>query len=146
MPAEVAQLTDNFRWPLKRVRVTSAYGHRDEGFHEGVDLKAAMGTPVYASAPGTVVYAGARIRGYGWMVVVAHKGNVVTVYAHNSRLAVKKGTRVKAGQMLAYSGQSGRASGPHLHFEVRHGVTPYNPEKVIASSPKSKSAVVAKRQ
>jgi murein DD-endopeptidase MepM/ murein hydrolase activator NlpD len=86
-----------------------------------------VGTPVLAAADGQVVYAGAAIRGYGNPVVLQHAGGLLTVYAHNSALLVRVGQVVQAGQRVALSGQSGRATGPHLHFEVRQGQIPRDP-------------------
>lgn len=121
----------SFRWPLQNVAVTSPYGKRKGGFHEGIDLRAGSGTPVFAADAGTVIYADRRIRGYGRMVVLRHPSGLTTVYAHNSRLHVRKGQRVKRGQKIALSGRSGRVSGPHLHFEVRNGVSPVDPFSVL---------------
>lgn len=121
-----------FRWPLSHVEVTSSFGKRGEDMHEGVDLRASTGTSVYASAPGTVIYSGNQIRGYGKLVVIRHPSGLSSIYAHNSKLLVIKGQKMKRGQLLARSGQSGHASGPHVHFEIRKGVTPMDPERAIA--------------
>ncbi len=117
-----------WRWPLDDVTITSGFGERDRGAHEGVDLRARSGTPVRASAAGSVVYAGRGITGYGRLVVLRHPGGLFSLYAHNSRLLVRDGARVKRGQRIALSGRTGRASGPHVHFEVRHGERPLDPE------------------
>jgi murein DD-endopeptidase MepM/ murein hydrolase activator NlpD len=117
------------RWPLAsgRIVVGSPFGTREGRPHEGIDLPAPVGTPVFAAADGRVVYAGNGIRGYGNMIVVRHAGDLLTVYAHNSVLMVSQGQPVRAGDRIALVGQSGRASGPHLHFEVRSGQIPRNP-------------------
>jgi lipoprotein NlpD len=116
-----------FRWPLDAAAVGSPFGHREGRQHEGIDLPAPIGTPVHAAGDGQVIYAGDGIRGYGNLVVVEHAGDLLTVYAHNSELLVREGDRVVAGQRIALVGQSGRASGPHLHFEVRSGQIPQDP-------------------
>jgi len=116
-----------FRWPLDRVAIGSPFGTRAGRQHEGVDLPAAIGTPVYAAADGQVVYAGDGIRGYGRLLVLEHEGDLLTVYAHNSALLVAQGDKVTAGQRIALVGESGHASGPHLHFEVRSGQIPQDP-------------------
>jgi murein DD-endopeptidase MepM/ murein hydrolase activator NlpD len=116
-----------WQWPLKHIEVTSPYGRRGREFHEGVDLRAKVGTPVYAAGNGVVLYAASRIRGYGRMVVIRHDSGLSTVYAHNSRLLVKQGQKVRQGQLVAYSGNTGHTRGPHLHFEVRNGLSPLNP-------------------
>jgi murein DD-endopeptidase MepM/ murein hydrolase activator NlpD len=116
-----------FEWPLETVAVGSRFGSRDGRSHEGIDLPAPVGTPVYAAGDGQVIYAGAGIRGYGNLIVVEHAGDLLTVYAHNSELLAREGDKVVTGQRIALVGQSGRASGPHLHFEVRAGQIPRDP-------------------
>jgi len=105
-------------WPLKG-RFTSGFGMRGHSRHEGIDLAAPTGTPVRAAASGRVVYSGSGMRGYGKVVVLKHENELSTVYAHNSVLLVKMGQTVKKGQVIARVGSTGRATGPHLHFEVR---------------------------
>jgi murein DD-endopeptidase MepM/ murein hydrolase activator NlpD len=126
-PAVAAGRPPRFRWPIDSPRLTSQFGTRWGRLHEGVDLTAPIGTPVFAADGGEVVYAGAHVRGYGNMIVLRHADDLMTVYAHNSVLLVKVGDRVAAGQRLALSGQSGHATGPHLHFEVRRGQVPRDP-------------------
>lgn len=126
------------RWPLKKVRVTSPFGQRGSDFHEGVDLQAKAGTSVFAAHPGTVLYAGSRIRGYGRMVIVRHTTGLSTVYAHNSRVLVKAGQKIRRGQRIAVSGNTGHTSGPHLHFEVRDGTNAVDPVRVLSGKPRSK--------
>ena len=121
----------SLHWPLSHVKVTSPFGQRGSEFHEGVDLKAATGTPVYAAQAGRVLYAGSKIRGYGRLIVLKHEHGISTVYAHNSKLLVKKGDHVAQGQKIAITGKSGKVSGPHLHFEVRKGVAAVDPIKVM---------------
>ncbi|MBC8131795.1 MAG: LysM peptidoglycan-binding domain-containing M23 family metallopeptidase [Deltaproteobacteria bacterium] len=116
-----------FRWPVEAPRVTSLFGTRWGRPHEGIDLTAPIGTPVFAAGMGEVIYAGNAVRGYGNMVVVKHEGELMTVYAHNSVLFVKVGDRVNVGQRVALSGQSGHATGPHVHFEVRKSHVPRDP-------------------
>ena len=117
------------RWPLSNGHITvgSPFGARDGRPHEGIDLPAPIGTPVFAAADGRVAYAGSGIRGYGNLVVVKHNGDLLTVYAHNSVLLVTQGQPVHAGDRIALVGQSGHATGPHLHFEVRRGQIPRDP-------------------
>lgn len=107
-----------------RGAVTSAFGWRSDPFHgrskfhAGVDLKAAYGRPVPVVSDGTVSFAGEQ-GAYGLTVVVDHGGGLTTRYAHLSSLDVESGDRLSAGQVVGLVGQSGRATGPHLHFEVR---------------------------
>jgi murein DD-endopeptidase MepM/ murein hydrolase activator NlpD len=126
-----------FHWPLANVprTVGSPFGTRDGRAHEGIDLPAPTGTPVVAAADGEVVYAGDGIRGYGNLVVLQHPGDVLTVYAHNSALFVAQGQAVRAGERIAAVGQTGRATGPHLHFEVRQGQIPRDPMSYLSGAP-----------
>ena len=118
-------------WPMSAMSVTSGFGRRDGSFHQGVDLRASSGTPVYGVENGTVVYAASNIGGYGRMVVVRHGKDLFSIYAHLQKYFVKKGQAIRRGQQIAFSGQSGRASGPHLHFEVRSGLIPLNPMQIL---------------
>ena len=129
LPAMAAVGPMGFRWPLApgRITVGSPFGTREGRPHEGIDLPAPVGTPVFAAADGRVAYAGNGIRGYGNLIVVRHAGDLLTVYAHNSVLLVAPGQPVRAGDRIALVGQSGHATGPHLHFEVRAGQIPRNP-------------------
>ncbi len=117
------------RWPLTTIHILigSPFGARWGKPHEGIDLPAPVGTPVFAAADGRVVYAGGAIRGYGNLIVLKHAGDLLTAYAHNSVLLVSQGQSVRAGDRIALVGQSGHASGPHLHFEVRSGQIPRDP-------------------
>ena len=123
--------TKDWRVPLRSVELTSTFGYRHGEPHEGVDLKAAVGTTVYSVAPGTVIYAGSKIRGYGRMVIIRHSPLLTTLYSHHSRLLVKQGQKVSKGQKIALSGKSGRVTGPHLHFEVRVAGEALDPLKVL---------------
>lgn len=122
------------QWPLQKVEVTSPFGSRWGTFHEGVDLRAKTGTPIYASGNGVVIYSGTGIRGYGKLIVIRHSRKIATVYAHNSRILVARGQKVNRGQRIAYSGQSGNAKGPHLHFEIRKDAVAINPSRVLPHS------------
>jgi len=112
-----------FIWPVTG-KITSPFGYRihpvlkERKLHTGIDIAASSGTPVKAANAGTVIKAGAA-GSYGNMVMIDHGGGIVTLYAHNSRIAVSTGTQVQKGQVISYVGSTGRATGPHLHFEVR---------------------------
>ncbi len=112
-------------WPLKGV-LYGRYGVRAGRRHDGIDIAAPEGTAVGAAAEGTVIYAGEQA-GYGAIVIIRHDGGLVTLYAHASRVLVEEGARVRRGQAIARVGQTGKTSGPHLHFEVRDGTRPRNP-------------------
>jgi lipoprotein NlpD len=107
-----------FQWPVPGGAVTSRFGRRDSGHHDGIDVQAPIGTSVRAAQAGTVIYSG-TLRGYGNLVIVDHGKGFATVYGHNQRNLVRVGERVRAGQPIATLGATGQASGPHLHFEVR---------------------------
>ena len=106
--------------------MSSGFGRRGGRPHEGIDIAARKGTPIVASDAGRVIHSG-WMRGYGKVVIIKHAGAYRTVYAHASRLHVRKGEFVERGQKIAEVGSTGRSSGPHLHFEIRRGQTPQNP-------------------
>lgn len=112
-----APSASGFAWPVSGP-VTSGFGPRWGRMHEGIDIAVPSGTPVGASAAGTVIHAG-WLGGYGNLVVVDHGNGISTAYAHNTSYAVAVGQQVAQGQVLAYSGSTGNSSGPHVHFEVR---------------------------
>jgi len=113
-------------WPVKGT-VTSRFGRRGSRMHDGIDIGVGEGTAVHASSSGEVVYSDSRLSGYGKLIIIRHAGNLFTAYAHNQRNLVGKGARVRAGDVIARVGHTGRATGPHLHFEVRQGSTPVDP-------------------
>jgi murein DD-endopeptidase MepM/ murein hydrolase activator NlpD len=125
-------------WPVEG-RLGSGFGVRDdpingEGkFHTGIDIEAAYGTPVRAAADGEVT--GATLgAGYGRQIVLDHGHDVITLYGHLSALAVAPGQHVTRGEVIGYVGQSGRATGPHLHYEVRVHNVPVNPHKYLRTT------------
>ena len=93
-----------------------------------------MNEPVYAVAAGQVIYAGNGLRGYGNVVIIRHDGKVTSLYAHNSELKVKLNDTVKQGDMIALLGNSGRSTGPHVHFEFREGDVAVNPHTLLPKS------------
>jgi len=102
--------------------ITSCYGQRWGTLHAGIDLALPSGTPIHAAAAGTVTKAGDAYDGYGNSVFIDHGNGYLTHYAHQSRLAVTVGQKVKAGQVIGYEGSTGDSTGPHLHFEVHQGM------------------------
>ncbi len=127
------------RMPLANTYITSPFGGRADPFggggqvHKGIDFKAEVGDPVLAVADGVVSFAGVR-SGYGNVVEVDHGNGYVTRYAHNSRLVVKPGDLVRAGQALAKAGSSGRSTGAHVHFEVWEDGRVVNPRKFLGEN------------
>jgi murein DD-endopeptidase MepM/ murein hydrolase activator NlpD len=122
-------------WPVEG-RVASSFGEREDpingegAFHSGVDIDAPYGTPVRAAGDGEVTGADMGA-GYGRAVVLNHGHDVITLYGHLSAIAVVPGQHVTRGQVIGYVGQSGRATGPHLHYEVRLHNVPVNPHKYL---------------
>jgi len=104
-------------WPVNGV-VVSGYGMRWGRLHEGIDIAASTGTPIWAAASGTVIHSG-WLGGYGNLVVIDHGNGLATAYAHASALLVGVGQSVSQGETVALVGSTGNSSGPHLHFEVR---------------------------
>ncbi len=115
-----------FIWPVKKGRVSSKFGIRNGRRHDGLDISAPKGTPIKASDGGKAVFVG-KMRGYGNIVLLRHRGEFFTAYAHNQKNLIKKGQVVKKGQVIAKVGRSGRATGNHVHFEIRNGQDARNP-------------------
>jgi murein DD-endopeptidase MepM/ murein hydrolase activator NlpD len=114
-----------FIWPVHGV-VGSRFGVRGGTQHDGIDIDAPRGTPIVAADAGEVLYVGVQ-RGYGNLVLLRHSDDLITVYAHNDANRVQAGDHVKKGEQIAVVGQTGNATGPHLHFEVRQDRIPRNP-------------------
>lgn len=117
---------------------TSDYGYRvhpitkkRSSFHKGIDIAAPKGTPVKATAAGVVKKSGYYNNGYGNLVVVQHKDNIVSYYGHLDKRYSKKGEKVKQGDVMGTVGATGRATGPHLHFEIRKGDKPIDPDTFL---------------
>lgn len=119
-----------FKWPTSRGSVTSPFGKRWGRTHEGIDIGLPIGSQIKASDGGKVTFSGYR-NGYGLCVIVNHGGGYSTLYGHCSKLLVKAGQSVFQGQAIAKSGNSGRSTGPHLHFEVQKNGNPQNPTKFL---------------
>jgi len=118
--------TGKWYFPLPGAKVISPYGQRDGKRHTGVDLKTKNKDKIFAAFDGEVVFSG-TFSGYGNLVRIKHANGLETYYAHNSKNLVKQGAKVRAGQVIALTGQTGRASTPHLHFETRVGGKPRDP-------------------
>ncbi len=116
-----------FIWPTAG-KVSSYFGERDGRPHHGVDIPRPKGSPIHAAKAGTVIAAGWN-GDYGKCVDISHGNGVVTRYAHCSKITVKPGDTVSKGELIGLVGETGRASGPHLHYEVRIGGRPVNPTK-----------------
>ncbi|EDO9296112.1 peptidoglycan DD-metalloendopeptidase family protein [Campylobacter coli] len=113
-------------WPIENKGITGKFGWREHPllqrreFHPGIDLRAAVGTPIYAPASGVVEFSGYSNNGYGYNVILLHNFGFKTVFAHMQRKdVVKAGQFVNKGQLIGYTGNTGLSTGPHLHYEVR---------------------------
>lgn len=125
--------------PLPGAAVSSEFGYREhpvqgeERFHYGVDLAADSGSAIACFADGSVTAVG-ESNSYGKYLIVAHEGGLATLYAHCSAILVSSGSAVKRGQEIARVGETGMATGPHLHFELHDGSTYLNPTYYVASA------------
>lgn len=118
-----------FIWPVTG-RISSQYGQRNGRLHKGIDIAVPVGTKVKATKVGTVIYSG-WVSGYGNTIMVDHGNGLVTLYGHNSKLLVTWGDKVKQGQAVALSGNTGRSTGPHLHFEIQVNGKAVNPKPYL---------------
>lgn len=115
------------RWPVQG-KVISGFGQRPDGTHnDGVNLAVPMGTDVHAAESGVVAYAGNELKGYGNLILLRHDNGWVTAYAHSEDLLVKRGDKVKRGQVIAKAGKTGQVDQPQVHFELRQGQRPVDP-------------------
>jgi len=142
--------TQTFCMPLRHVRITSTFSykrwhpilHRYRP-HLGVDFGAKRGTPLLAVSDGKVIYA-SWMNGYGRVVKIQHSNGYVSLYAHQSRIRVKRGQRVKKGQIIGYVGSTGRSTGPHLHFGLYKNNRAINPLSKINRRGVSRSKIITK--
>jgi murein DD-endopeptidase MepM/ murein hydrolase activator NlpD len=124
-------------WPVRKGWISSRYGERSDPFtgerthHRGLDFAGTRGTQVLSVASGVVIRA-SRQAAYGNMVEIDHGNGYRTRYAHNDRLVVKPGDHVTAGQIIAMMGSTGRASAPHVHFEVLKDGATINPSSFVS--------------
>ncbi|MEE2691955.1 MAG: peptidoglycan DD-metalloendopeptidase family protein [Pseudomonadota bacterium] len=116
-----------FDWPVKGA-IIAEFGSAGVGRrNDGVNIAAPVGTPVRAAADGEVVYRGSELDGYGNLLLVKHADGFVTAYAHNDSMAVRKGEKVRKGQIIAKVGQTGAVTEPQLHFEIRQNLKSVDP-------------------
>lgn len=130
--------------PIRYNGITSNYGYRihptlnSKELHRGLDMKAAMNTPVYATADGLVEWGGFHEKsGFGNLVIIEHNYGFKSYFAHLNKVVIKSGSFVKKGDLIAYTGNSGMSSGPHLHYEIRFIQRPVNPIAFVKWSVKN---------
>ncbi len=122
-------------WPVQGP-ILSSFGAKAAGLNnDGINISAPKGAPVVAAAPGTVVYAGDEMKGFGNLVLIRHQGDWVTAYAHLDRVMVKKDSIAAQGDMIGTVGKTGNVSTPQLHFETRQNGKPTDPAKIIKNAP-----------
>ncbi|MEI7670349.1 MAG: M23 family metallopeptidase, partial [Pseudomonadota bacterium] len=114
--------------PVNGGNVVSRFGVKN---NDGINIAINEGEPIFAAASGTVVYAGNDVKDYGNMVIIRHDNDWMTAYAHASKIAIKKNDYVKQGDLIAYIGSTGGVKSSQLHFTLRHGRNPVNPEKFL---------------
>lgn len=117
--------------PLRDSRLSSEFGLRRFRWHHGVDLRLTTGDDVYSAFDGIVRMASYDRYGYGHFILIRHRNGLETLYGHLSKLLVSVGREVRAGDVIGYGGNTGRSTGPHLHFEVRYKGLSINPEDVF---------------
>lgn len=122
-----ADAAGKLRWPV-RGKVIAGFGKQADGsYNDGIKLSVPVGAEVHAAESGVVAYAGNELKGYGNLVLLRHDNGWITAYAHNNELSVKRGDRVRRGQVIAKAGNTGSADKPQLHFELRQGSSPVDP-------------------
>jgi murein DD-endopeptidase MepM/ murein hydrolase activator NlpD len=123
--------SSRFHMPLHG-KVISVYGPGNGGLHnDGINIMASKGASVEAAENGVVVYAGNELQGFGNLLLIKHAGGWTSAYAHNDSVIVKRGQKVKRGEMVAHAGSTGNVSKPQLHFELRHGANAVDPTKYL---------------
>ncbi len=123
-----------FVWPLKDGVVTQEFRLRKgrKKGHKGIDIAAPKGDEVFAAHDGLVIFAGRRFHGFGQLVIIENdRGDWATFYSHLQKIKTRQGRRVAQGELIGNVGRTGRATGYHLHFEVRHNKGPVNPLSVL---------------
>ena len=139
--------------PLKKYKVVSNFGWRihpiskKKKYHNGIDLRAKRGTRIYSTADGVVRYVQDRNKGaFGRMIIISHNFGFETLYAHLKRTKVKVGDVIKKGQFVGYTGNSGRGSGPHLHYEVKYASKVLNPKDFVSWNMKNYEKIFEKQR
>ena len=122
-----------FDWPIDQARISRGFMPNKKRPHLGIDLVGPRGTPILSAQQGSVVYAGRDFRGFGNMVLIESGQGWATIYAHLEKIMVKEGQKVSQGENIGTMGRSGRATGVHLHFEIRKDKGPVDPMPLLPS-------------
>jgi murein DD-endopeptidase MepM/ murein hydrolase activator NlpD len=117
----------NFTWPVNG-KIISRFGNKSDKFAEGITISARLNTPVLAASDGEVIYVGNDVEGYGKMVIIRHNEDILSAYANNASVLVKKGDKVRKGDSIAKVGKTGDVDNPQLYFSLRKGKSTINPE------------------
>lgn len=125
MQAPSSQIS--FDWPVDEARLSQPFQLHKRRPHWGIDIANKKGTPILAAEKGYVIYMGRGFRGYGNLIVIEHSPEWATLYSHLDKIQVTEGQFVSRGDKIGTMGRTGRASGVHLHFEIRHNRQPVNP-------------------
>lgn len=133
---EFVDKTDLFDWPVDDARMTRGFLPKKHRPHLGIDLASKKGTPILAAQGGLVIYTGREFRGYGKMVLIESGKGWATLYAHMDKILVQEGQKVSQGQILGAMGRTGRATGVHLHFEIRKDRGPIDPLPLLPNGHK----------
>ncbi len=134
LPAPEPMSGNSFRWPVQG-RIIGVFGTKPDGGHnDGINVAVPQGTSVKAAENGVVAYAGNELKGYGNLVLIRHANNWVSAYAHNEEILVKRGDKVRRGQIIAKAGNTGSVSQPQVHFELRKGSRPVDPTKYMSQT------------
>lgn len=132
IPSPPPRSSSRFAWPAQG-KILSSFGAKKNGLrNDGINIAAKRGTPIKASENGVVAYSGNELRGFGNMILLKHSGGWITAYAHADQLLVKRGEKIKKGQVIGKVGSSGGVTTPQLHFEIRKGMDPVNPKKHLS--------------
>lgn len=131
IPKPLKRSTWHFAWPVEG-KLLSKYGKAGKGrYNDGINIEVSKGTPVLAAENGVIVYSGNELRGFGNLLLVKHSDGWMSAYAHNDKIVVKYGQKIKRGQKIALAGNTGNVSKPQLHFEIRSGGRAVNPLKYM---------------
>jgi murein DD-endopeptidase MepM/ murein hydrolase activator NlpD len=138
-PPELPAGPSPFLWPVSLGVVSSDFGPRGATHHDGIDISTPGGTPIRAARAGRVIYSD-TLRGYGNLIIVEHDDGYATVYAHNQENRTALGAQVRQGEVIAAVGETGKTSGPNLHFEIRKDNVARNPLFYLPPLPDGRAA------